>query len=330
MPKLPNIIVLPASVDANVRRNFDELRVYFGALAVGGAATSVAGINATPSTDPTVITHQQLSMVYAADPTSSSVAHNKHVSNLQTKHWEDHAALVNEHIDWTAATEDFSTTGDAAVGGDLGVAGDVEGGTGHFGGATDHSEFESDGTLKFNGAATVWKDELGQLLGKRLENPSSRIVENIAEGSLTFKDNATTADYVVASPQINHDWKFGTNLHVHFHWWQVSANFPNWLLQYRWQRNGQAKTTTWTSVIPAEHTFTYVSGTLCQITEFVEITPPANYGISDILQIRLIRDTGNASGLFAGADPESSDVDAVSFDFHKEIDTVGSRLEYQK
>lgn len=324
MAKLPNIIVLPATVDANVRRNFDELRVYFGALAVGGSATTVAGISSTPSTDPTVVTHQQLASVYAADPTSSSVAHNKHVSNAQTKHWEDHAALVNEHIDWTNATQNLHTAGR----GDFDD--EVTGATGQFGGATDHSQFEADGTLKFNGAATVWKDELGQLLGKRLENPSSRIVENIAEGSLTFKSNATTADYVVANPQINHDWKYGTNLHVHFHWWQVSANFPNWLLQYRWQRNGQAKTTAWTSVIPAEQTFTYVSGTLCQITEFVEITPPANYGISDILQMRLLRDTTNASGLFAGADPESSDVDAVSFDFHKQIDTVGSREEYAK
>jgi hypothetical protein len=93
MAKLPNIIVLPASVDANVRRNFDELRVYFGALAVGGAATTVAGISSTPSTDPTVLTHQQLSGVYAADPTSSNVAHNKHVSNAQAKVWQEHVDI---------------------------------------------------------------------------------------------------------------------------------------------------------------------------------------------------------------------------------------------
>jgi hypothetical protein len=52
--------------------------------------------------------------------------------------------------------------------------------------------------------------------------------------------------------------------------------------------------------------------------------------MSDILQLRLLRDNSNASGLFAGADPESADIEAASFDAHVEIDSFGSRQEYVK
>jgi hypothetical protein len=247
-----------------------------------------------------------------------------------------HIAMVLIHIDWTNATQNLFTTGDGAFGGngtfggDLFAVGDIDGATGHFGTAPDFSEFEPDGTLKFNGAATVVLDEFGELLGKRLESPSSRIVENIAEGSLTFKNNAALADYVNINTQINHDWQLGSNLRPHVHWWQVSANTPNWLMEFRWQRNGEAKNTVWTRVAWAVNVFTYTAGDLNQITGFPSITPPAGYGLSDIVQQRLFRDNANASGLFAGADPEASDVDATSFDIHKDVDTVGSRTPFSK
>jgi hypothetical protein len=155
-------------------------------------------------------------------------------------------------------------------------------------------------------------------------------VLNAPEGSITFEDNALITDYVVMSQQINHDWQLGTDIRPHFHWWQVSANMPNWLLQYRWQRNGEAKTTAWTSSAFDANAFTYTAGTLTQITSFPDIVPPTGYGLSDVIQMRLIRDSTNVSGLFAGADPEAADVDAVSMDFHKQINTVGSRQPFSK
>lgn len=195
---------------------------------------------------------------------------------------------------------------------------------------SDYALFEDDGTLVFNGAATVWRDELGQLIGQRLESPASDIVQNNAEGSLTYKTSATTADYVIINIQINHDWKFGSDIKPHLHWFQASATMPHWLIQYRWQKNGSAKTTAWTNQKWAANAFTYSAGTLNQITGFGSIAAPAGYSISDILQIRLIRDTANASTLFTGADALAASVEAVSFDVHREIDTVGSRQEYVK
>ncbi len=194
----------------------------------------------------------------------------------------------------------------------------------------DYFTVEADGTWELVGAATTWRDELGPLIGQRLESPGSDIVQNNAEGTLTFKASATLADYVTYSLQLNHDWDIGETVEFHIHWWQVSANVPNWLIQYRWQANGQAQTAAWTSLAWSTNVFAYTAGTLNQITDFGTITPPANAGISDIFQVRLIRDTANGSGLFAGADPEAADVDAMSSDMHRTSNTMGSRTEYAK
>lgn len=200
--------------------------------------------------------------------------------------------------------------------------GDIDGG--------DYTGFEDDGTMVFNGDATVYDDMLNQLIGQRLESPSSNIVQNNAEGSLTFQTDATTSDYVTMSVQLSHRWKSGSMIYPHLHWWQAQNNVPNWLLQYRWQRQGQSKTTTWTSVKMNENAFTYVSSTLNQISGFPAISAPSGYSLSDIVQCRIIRDTTNASGLFTGTDPYTVDVDAVNFDIHIECDTAGSRTEYAK
>lgn len=191
-------------------------------------------------------------------------------------------------------------------------------------------EIDQTGNMRFAGSSTIWRDELGPLIGQKLETPGSHIVQNAAEGSLTFKPTSDLSDYVVMPLQINHDWLLGSVVKPHLHWWQAAASLPNWLLQHRWQVQGGLKTTAWTSAAPVAHVFAYVSGTLNQISRFGDITPPAGYGLSDILQLRLLRDASNASGLFAGADPLGSNVDGVSFDCHLERDSFGSRQEYVK
>jgi hypothetical protein len=194
----------------------------------------------------------------------------------------------------------------------------------------DYAEFQDDGSLWFYGDATCFRDEFGPLIGARLESPSSDIVTNAAEGSITFKSSCTLSDYISMPVQINHDAKTGADVYPHIHWWQVSANIPNWLIQYRWQVNGSAKGTSWTNVKYTSNAFTYTSGTLNQLTAFGGLTPPAGAGVSLILQLRLLRDTTNASTLFAGADPQSGSVDALFYDVHIEVDTIGSREQYSK
>ncbi len=178
--------------------------------------------------------------------------------------------------------------------------------------------------------ATHFKDLLNSLIGQKLESPSSRITQNTAEGSVTFANNTDLTDYVVVVFQINHDWKLGTTVFPHLHWWQTTASIPNWLIQHRWQKQGSAKTTSWTSAKWTSSAFTWSSGTLNQITDFGGVTPPAGYSMSDILQIRLLRDKANGSGLFSGSDGLAATVDAVNLDVHYEVDSDGSDTEYSK
>lgn len=195
-----------------------------------------------------------------------------------------------------------------------------------------YSEFEPDGTMVAVGEATCFRDELQSLIGARLESPASDIVLNLAEASVTFEDGARyPTDFVSANHQLNHDMLPGTVIDPHLHWWQERAETANWLIGYRWQKQGSAKTTTWTDVAWTENIFTWAAGTLNQITDFGPITPPVGYGeVSDIVQFRIYRDVTNVSTLFAGSEATPADIDAVNFDTHIEVNMLGSRLEYAK
>ena len=185
------------------------------------------------------------------------------------------------------------------------------------------------GTLSLVGGATTFKDLLQSLIGQKLESPSSDVTLNAAEGTLTFEDSSTILDYVIMNIQMGHDWKIGSTIYPHLHWWQASADIPNWLIQYRWQVEGTAKTTAWSPLAYTTHAFTYVSGTMNQITKFGAITPPVGASLSDIVQFRVVRDRTNVSTLF-GVDPLNADVEAINFDIHYEIDGFGSGEEYIK
>ena len=193
-----------------------------------------------------------------------------------------------------------------------------------------YSGFEDDGTLVNYGNSTTYEDLVAELIGKKLESPSSKITQDTAEGTVVYSSTCTLADYIVVNSQMSHKWKMGSDIHPHIHWHQAQASIPNWMIQYRWQRNGQPKTTAWTSVKMNTNAFTYTSGTLNQISSLPAITPPENYSISDIFQVRVIRDTGNASGLFTGLDLYTGSVSALSYDLHFVADTLGSRTEYTK
>lgn len=199
-----------------------------------------------------------------------------------------------------------------------------------FGTSSNNTTFEADGTMVANGNATTFRDELNDLIKSANSNPAKLSI-NYSENSVEFATNATTSDYCVMNVQLNHLWKLGSELHPHLHWWQNASGVPNWLIQYRWQKEGNAKTTAWTSAVWDAHAFTYTSGTLNQITEFGHISAPVGYGqVSDIVQVRIIRDTNNTSGLFSGVDTYTGVASAVSFDIHIECDTLGSRTEYTK
>lgn len=205
---------------------------------------------------------------------------------------------------------------------------------------TDYTEFEADGTMKAVGDATCFRDELNDLIKGASQNPASHLVYDYTQGTLDFKDNCNLNDWALMNVQINHDWKLGSDIEPHVHWFQNEDVTPNWLIQYRWQKQGSEKTTSWTSLKWASNAFSYEGTTLNQITSFGAITPPEGYGqVSDVVQIRLLRDVSDDSELFGeivdevyvpAPDAYTGDAEAVSFDVHIEVDTLGSRQLYAK
>lgn len=197
---------------------------------------------------------------------------------------------------------------------------------------TDYTEIEADGTMQAVGAATCFRDELQSVTGAQITSPSADFQQNIAEASVTAKTSARyPTDYITTNWQLNHDWLPGSVIRPHIHWWQTEADMPNWLLEYRWQKQGSLKTATWTPQIWTANAETWTTGTLNQITILGTITPPVGYGqVSDIVQIRLYRDVTNVSTLFGGAEATPLNQDIVNMDCHIEVDTLGSRQEYVK
>jgi hypothetical protein len=197
------------------------------------------------------------------------------------------------------------------------------------GGATDNFTIASDGTFTLNGAATVFRDELGDIT--KLKVAGTGISESLTEGTMGLMTSCDYAnDYLVANFQFNHDRKHGAPVYPHVHWFQTQDNTPNFLFQYRWQLNGTAKTTAWTNLRMLTNAFTYVSGTLNQITYSAGITPPSGDNVSTILQVRFTRDKTNASTAFTGSDTHTATADITSLDIHIEVDAAGSSTEYSK
>ena len=198
--------------------------------------------------------------------------------------------------------------------------------------ASNFAEIEPDGTIVFWGDGTTWRDELGPLIGQRLESPGSDIVQDVAEGATTFKASARyPTDYVTQTLQLNHDW-FYSVVEFHVHYWQAPTALPNFLAGYRWQINGQEKTTAFTLLALTNSIYTHPGViTINQIADGAsDITPPVSADLSEGFQVRLYRDYTNVSGLFTGAETSGLDISAWSSDMHRRSNMLGSREEYTK
>jgi hypothetical protein len=198
-----------------------------------------------------------------------------------------------------------------------------------IGTSTNNTTFEADGTMVLNGTATIWDDVVSS--GINLQQAGPGVSINGIESTVDFIATSNLSDYVFLNVQMPHRWKVGSVVHPHIHYPQDIAGVPNWLFQYRWQKLGGTKTTAWTYLKCNTAALTYTAGTINQIAKTaVGITPPTGSAISDVLQLRVIRDVVNGSAQFAGADPINAVVALDSIDVHFEADGLGSHSEYTK
>jgi len=186
------------------------------------------------------------------------------------------------------------------------------------------TKIEADGTLKFEGDATVWDDLIGSLIGKTLSSVAGKVQYDWAENTVVFNSGgsiSTQNDVINFSVQIPHAAIVDGNIDLHIHWEQDTATAREFTIQHRIQNNGDAKTTSWTQNIVSTDTndkFTYTAGVLNQISDLVHIDL-TDVGISSVVQFRIAR-----------TDSETGDLHATFIDVHVEKDTLGSREEYVK
>ena len=190
--------------------------------------------------------------------------------------------------------------------------GDVSGGN--------YSEFESDGTYKATGNATVWEDLRVPISAVRLggANPAS---EQAYKGSLVASFSSVADNYIYFVAQIPHDYKEGTDIVAHIHWTiPVSgagggAENVKWDFTYSWANIGTA--------FPAQSNATVTVDVQNDVLDdhmldnIVTITGTGKTISSEIL-CSLKRDVGVANDYASAAY-------LVEVDFHYEKDMLGSR-----
>jgi parallel beta-helix repeat protein len=190
------------------------------------------------------------------------------------------------------------------------------------GGTTDYSEFEADGTLKFNGAATVWKDE--NLDSGRVQLPASSAPsidtftdENGADtdiACLAFSDG----DKIGGTFELQHDYKEGSDFTFHIHFQNDAApsgtDYVAWEIDYTVVRDGatmDAVTNIATGDLAVDTQYEQVRGNWAAITG-------TGFQIGDQISFKLARVT-------ASGDAYAGDCKLKTVGIHYEVDTVGSR-----
>jgi predicted secreted Zn-dependent protease len=200
-----------------------------------------------------------------------------------------------------------------------------------MGSSTNYTKIEGDGTVEFNGDATVWDDYVVPFASAKLKGTKEPKWEPFIGAINQYNFEEGAEQEVGMSIQLPHSWN-GTAIHPHIHWSPEDGGTGDviWVIEYTWVNYNATTQYVFPAAVPITTTTT-VSGDSHKhlITSFGAITPdsgttnPQN-AVSSILLIRFYRDgTNNNDTYDAGAF-------ALSFDIHFEKNTVGSRQEYIK
>lgn len=187
-----------------------------------------------------------------------------------------------------------------------------------------------------SGDAVSWDDIRFPVFGRRMDTAFGRIDFDYTNVGLNFQYNSRyhANDQMTIICQFSHSKLLDSTVKLHVHWAQVKDQTPNMLIEYRWYNNNDTIPAAWTQVVADSMVYTYVAGTLAQISEWAALSPPANENLSSILEIKFFRDTNNGSGVFAGNCPYNiggnTSLLIKELDIHYQIDGFGSNLEYTK
>lgn len=186
-----------------------------------------------------------------------------------------------------------------------------------------YTSIESDGTLKFNGNATVFKNlyPSSVTVGSGASAASFTVYNGANLFAYEFLGNGVTLKSLQLGFQINHDYKEGSDVVPHIHLYvpdDGSGGVIKFYMNYTWANINATGTISETTI----------SGTLTRtasqgidnnaILSFGAITGTGKT-ISSILMCRIYRDPADVTDTFG------SSVWLKSTDIHYECDTIGSR-----
>jgi hypothetical protein len=192
----------------------------------------------------------------------------------------------------------------------------------------------------FHLTQTQWGNLSNITTGKFKEQSFDALSFNISGTSLTMNLNETTIDfdttadiyqYLTKNIQIDHDKELNSSIKMNLHWFQTENNNPNFLLQYRYQRIDNEKENTWNYLKCNNLLYTYTTGTtLHQVSYSSSLPIFSGTTISNVLQIRIIRDKYNNSLQFTGNDLYSIATNILTFGVIYTVDSFGSNSEFIK
>lgn len=192
---------------------------------------------------------------------------------------------------------------------------------------------EADGTVRMDNGAMVW-DDLRVPFNFGTSNTLATTWQQFV--GVTYLDafRPTGDDALYFSVQMPHSWKAGTNIFPHIHWTPITVgetgkNVVYWELEYVWANNGETFPSS-TIVISGTTIVPELSGNLVAHRHYITKLGPdtgmdaSGKTISSMIICRIARRGGNALDTYDG------NAGAMEFDFHYQLDTFGSRSEYEK
>lgn len=194
---------------------------------------------------------------------------------------------------------------------------DVQGGA-YIGVGTAYTQIETDGTLYFGGAATVFED-LQVVLNSATAVNAPSITSKYGSRLYTFSDEAVNEDQLPFTAQLTHSYKEGSNVtpHVHFTGEDTTACNFVWDIDYRWTNYNVGIGTS-----DANATVTVANSGTADLHNMAAMPAISGSGktISSIITGTLYRNSTNADDTCDGKSAY-----LLQFDLHYEQDTIGSR-----
>jgi hypothetical protein len=183
------------------------------------------------------------------------------------------------------------------------------------------SQFETDGTLVFNGDATVWEDLRFPATAINPAGAANAMVFDTA--NIGFTAGAPGIQAIAILGQMPHAWKVGSDIYPHIHWQPTTTNTGNvlWRMEYKWTNINDTEPGSFTTV----EILDAGDGTAFkhQLVGFGAISGIGKT-LSSQLSIKISRVGDNVTDTYTG------DTLLKEFDIHYEIDTLGSRTELTK